>query len=118
MSKTLSATPAREPKPARRRGAPKGPSETFTPEEYSTQLGRTEHQYLLVAEVAELAEAPVHSVRAWLRSGRLPSVKLGRRRLVRRADFEAFMASDRLTERKPVGPARDSEGGSDGLPGT
>lgn len=117
MSKTLSATPAREPKPARRRGAPKGPSETFAPEEYSTQLGRTEHQYLLVTEIAELARAPVHSVRAWLRSGRLPSVKPGRRRLLRRVDFDAFMGGDRLVKRKPVGPDGDSDGGSDGLPG-
>ena len=41
MLKPLSATPAREPEPARRRGAPGDPSEASTPEEYPGPLGRT-----------------------------------------------------------------------------
>lgn len=41
MLKTLSATPAREPEPAHRRGAPGDPSETTTPEEYPVPPGRT-----------------------------------------------------------------------------
>jgi excisionase family DNA binding protein len=58
------------------------------------------HEYLLLEEIAEIARAPVETVRAWIRSGRLASVKPGRRRLVRRADFEQFLARDGLVERR------------------
>lgn len=42
-------------------------------------------QYLLLPEVAELARVSVSTVRHWIRVGRLPSVRPGRRRLVPRA---------------------------------
>ena len=57
---------------------------------------RFEHQgeerFMLLSEVARDARASISSVRHWLRIGRLPSVRPGRRRLVRREDFERFMA--------------------------
>jgi excisionase family DNA binding protein len=62
------------------------------------------HEYLLLEEIAEIARAPVDTVRAWIRSGRLPSVKPGRRRLVRRADLEHFLARDSLLERRASEP--------------
>lgn len=77
-------------------------------------MSKIEHQYLLVTEVAELARTSVGTVRAWVRQGRLPSVKPGRHRLVRRVDFDAFMAGDRLSERKQRLGARAPDGGSDG----
>lgn len=79
-----------------------------------TGVSNSEQQYLLVTEVAELARASVDTVRGWLRSRRLPSVKPGRHRLVRRVDFEAFMTTDRLAERKQGPPPSDPEGGPDG----
>lgn len=77
-------------------------------------MSNSEHQYLLVTEVAELARASVDTVRTWIRSCRLPSVKPGRHRLVRRADLEAFMATDRLAERKQRPCPSDPEVGPDG----
>ena len=49
------------------------------------------HRYLSVEEVAKIACAPVASVRRWIRTGRLPSVKSGRRRLIRRGDVERWL---------------------------
>ena len=58
------------------------------------------HEYLLLEEIAAIARAPLETVRGWIRSGRLPSVKPGRRRLVRRADLEHFLTRDILLERR------------------
>jgi len=60
------------------------------------------HDYLLLSEVAEITRTSIDSVRGWLRSGRLPSVKPGRRRLVRREELERFLARDGLAERRAV----------------
>ena len=49
---------------------------------------------LRLEEVAAEARAPLSSVRYWISSGRLPSVRPGRRRLVRRIDLDAFLARD------------------------
>lgn len=68
-----------------------------------------DHQYMLIAEVAQIARTSPDTVRAWLRSGRLPSVRPGRRRLIRRADFEQFMAPDVLVERR----RRNQDNGSE-----
>jgi excisionase family DNA binding protein len=47
---------------------------------------------LLLEEVVTLTRAAsVSTVRHWLRTGKLASVRPGRRRLVRRADLEAFL---------------------------
>jgi excisionase family DNA binding protein len=67
-----------------------------------------EHEYLLVDEVATLARTSVGTVRAWLRSGRLPSVKPGRHRLVRKVDLDAFMTRDLLAERKQARGATEA----------
>ena len=48
-------------------------------------------QYLSVEDVAKIARVPVATVRGWIRTGRLPSVKPGWRRLVQRADIERFL---------------------------
>ena len=56
--------------------------------------------YLLLSEVAQIARTSVDSVRGWVRSGRLRSVKPGRRRLIRREELERFLARDGLAERR------------------
>lgn len=49
-------------------------------------------EYLTTDEVAKLVRAPAESVRFWHHAGRGPrSVKIGRRRLYRRADVEAWL---------------------------
>lgn len=48
--------------------------------------------YLLLQEIAEETRTPLSTVRHWIATGRLPSVRPGRRRLVRRADLDAFLA--------------------------
>jgi excisionase family DNA binding protein len=46
---------------------------------------------LQLIEVARLARVSVSSVRHWIKSGRLASIRPGKRRLVRRAEFERFL---------------------------
>jgi excisionase family DNA binding protein len=53
----------------------------------------TTHELLWIEEVADACRAPIGTVRHWIRTGRLASLRLGRRRLVRRADLEALLAS-------------------------
>jgi excisionase family DNA binding protein len=48
--------------------------------------------YLLLVEIAEETRTPLSTVRQWIAQGKLPSVRPGRRRLVKRADLDAFMA--------------------------
>jgi excisionase family DNA binding protein len=50
--------------------------------------------YLLLSEVAELARAPISTVRFWVLTGRPPSSRPGKRRLVRRRDLERFLRRD------------------------
>jgi len=50
---------------------------------------------LQLTEVARLARVSVSSVRFWIKSGKLESIRPGKRRLVRRAEFERFLASGR-----------------------
>ena len=47
--------------------------------------------YLMLAEIAEETRTPISTVRHWIAQGKLPSVRPGRRRLVKRADLDAFM---------------------------
>jgi excisionase family DNA binding protein len=49
-------------------------------------------EYLLLDEVARECRAPVASVRHWIASGRLGSIKPGRRRLVSRDELDRFLA--------------------------
>jgi excisionase family DNA binding protein len=46
---------------------------------------------LLVGEVAAVCRTSVSTVRFWIQAGKLPSLRPGRRRLVRRADLERFL---------------------------
>ena len=48
-------------------------------------------EYLLLEEVARRARASLHTVRRWVQSGKLPSSRPGRNRLVRYRDLEAFL---------------------------
>jgi excisionase family DNA binding protein len=50
-----------------------------------------QNDFLLVEEIAAECRAPRTTVRQWMQTGRLPSIRLGRRRLVRREDFEQFL---------------------------
>jgi excisionase family DNA binding protein len=58
-----------------------------------TKLG----DLLILEEVAELTRARLETVRAWIKQGRLRSIRPGRRRLVRRQDLEAFLADAHRT---------------------
>lgn len=50
-------------------------------------------QLLFFEEVCDLLRAPPSTVRQWTAAGRLNSLKLGRRRLYRRSDVDAFLES-------------------------
>jgi excisionase family DNA binding protein len=52
-----------------------------------------EPQFLLVPEVAAIARVSVGTVRHWIAIGKLPSVKPGRRVMVRLAVLEQFLAA-------------------------
>ncbi|MET0794629.1 MAG: excisionase family DNA-binding protein [Polyangiaceae bacterium] len=69
------------------------------------QFTKGSHQmpspYLLLHEIAEETRTPLSTVRHWIATGKLPSVRPGRRRLVRRADLDAFLvrpANDRAAD--------------------
>jgi excisionase family DNA binding protein len=51
-------------------------------------------QLLLLDEVAREARVSLSTVRFWIGAGKLPSVRPGRRRLVRRSDLDAFLNGD------------------------
>jgi excisionase family DNA binding protein len=48
---------------------------------------------LQLEEVAQIARVSVSTVRHWIKAGRLPSLRPGRRRMVRRTDFERFLGA-------------------------
>jgi len=54
---------------------------------------------LLLEEVARECRTSVSTVRYWIQSGRLPSIRPGRRRLVRRRDLERFLECEPATGR-------------------
>jgi len=53
----------------------------------------TTHELLWIEEVAEACRTPIGTIRHWIRTGRLPSLRLGRRRMVRRSDLETMLAA-------------------------
>jgi excisionase family DNA binding protein len=55
----------------------------------------TESDYLLLPEVAKLARASVSTVRHWIVTKKLASVRPGRRRLVRRTDLDELLRGRR-----------------------
>jgi len=59
--------------------------------------------YLLLSEVAERARVSIDTARFWIRTGKLASVRPGRRRLVRRDVLEAFLEGDSSRQRKAGG---------------
>jgi excisionase family DNA binding protein len=64
-------------------------------------------ELLFLEEVAEIARAPLSCVRFWVRTGKLRSLKPGRRVLVRRAVLEKFLAdSERVGTTRADGGAR------------
>jgi excisionase family DNA binding protein len=67
-------------------------------------------EFLLLDEVARECRASVASVRYWIASGRLRSVRPGRRRLVSRDDLERFIATG---GRPPVVASDPPAGGSE-----
>lgn len=56
--------------------------------------------YLLLSEAAELARVSIDTARYWVRTGKLASVRPGRRRLVRRDVLEAFLERGSMVEQK------------------
>lgn len=58
------------------------------------QMPAAQDELLLLDEVARRCRAPMGTVRHWLRTGRLASIRPGRRRLVRLADLERFLATE------------------------
>ena len=48
---------------------------------------------LLVEEVAREVRAPVETIRWWIRTGKLPASKPGRRLLIRRSDLQRLLAA-------------------------
>jgi excisionase family DNA binding protein len=52
------------------------------------------HNLLYLTEVAAEARVSLFTVRHWVSMGKLPTGRPGRRRLVQREDFDAFLATD------------------------
>lgn len=52
----------------------------------------TNGDYMTLKRVAEELGASVHTVRHWVKTGALPSVRPGRLRLVERGQLRAFLA--------------------------
>jgi excisionase family DNA binding protein len=49
-------------------------------------------EYLFLPAVAEICGVSLDTVRHWIQSGSLPSVRPGRRRMVLRAELDRFLA--------------------------
>lgn len=65
--------------------------------------------YMLLSEIAEETRTPLSTVRHWIATGKLPSVRPGRRRLVRRVDLDAFLAPPANDVEADAGTAVPSE---------
>jgi excisionase family DNA binding protein len=58
--------------------------------------------FLLTEEVGSLVRAPAETVRYWVHIGKAPrSIKVGRRRLFRRADVMAWIAARDVEQNGP-----------------
>lgn len=55
---------------------------------------------LRLEEVARIARVSISSVRHWIKTGRLPSIRPGRRRLVQRSALDSFLVRDMTKERR------------------
>ncbi len=69
-------------------------------------------EFLFLEEVAAETRAALSTVRYWITTGKLPSVRPGRRRLVRRTDLERFLAASGSgnTVPAPLPPFSDGRG--------
>lgn len=52
------------------------------------------HKYLLIPEAAAIARTGVGTIRHWIQSGKLKSVRPGRRRLILKKDLYALLETD------------------------
>jgi excisionase family DNA binding protein len=59
-------------------------------------------QLISVREVAAQLGVSTWTVRTWLRQGRVPFVKLGRRVLLKSDDVEALLAAHYRPARRPI----------------
>lgn len=66
------------------------------------QMKKKAEVLLLLVEVAEICRVPVGTVRHWIRLGRLPSMKPGRRRMVRSEDLQLFLEQASSTNERSV----------------
>jgi excisionase family DNA binding protein len=73
-------------------------------------MPESRREFQLLDEVARECRASVASVRYWIASGRLRSVRPGRRRLVSREDLERFIATG---GRPPAVPRAAATGASE-----
>lgn len=57
-------------------------------------------EYLSTEEAAELARMSPHTIRKWVRTGRLPRHGTGARVLIRRSELERVLSGDVTPDRK------------------
>jgi excisionase family DNA binding protein len=71
-------------------------------------------EFLFLEEVASEIRTPLSTVRYWVMIGKLPSIRPGRRRLVRRSDLERFLAASggNTAATAPDPPASSGDDGS------
>ena len=69
---------------------------------------RRSSELLTIAEAAKILKASVSTIRAWIRAGRLPSVKVGHFRRVRPDDLEAFIEAGREARKAALSPPEAS----------
>lgn len=60
------------------------------------QTAKNTGNLLLLPEVATYTRASISTVRYWVATGKLASVKPGRRRMVLQSDLDAFIAAARF----------------------
>ena len=62
---------------------------------------------LTLEEVSAITRAPMNTVRDWIKKRKLPSLRPGRLRLVRRAELEAFLRASET--RSTVAPKQQQK---------
>jgi excisionase family DNA binding protein len=61
--------------------------------------------FMTVAEVASILKLNQQTVRNWIDQGSLPALHIGRRVRIRRADFDALIASSVISGPQPASPS-------------
>jgi excisionase family DNA binding protein len=67
-------------------------------------------EFLFLEEVASETRTPLSTVRYWIITGKLPSIRPGRRRLVRRSDLDRFLAASGDSSAASTPPSPTSGG--------